>query len=310
MKMGLRPMPREISLTGCPCVGKGKNGAVYRLDRDTIVKLFRMDEETAWRSAEQEMHNARTAYDLGVPTARSFDVVRCDGHPGIVFELLEAKSLRELVAAEPDRLEALVTKSAELLRTIHRIEVPKGAFPAIADTYRRRAENLDGWLTTEETEALCRVIASIPERCAYVHGDFHRGNLMVRGEDLLLIDMADSSTGHPFYDVLGFYTLGMDIVRMVPPAAVKRIIGWDVAEVQKEWDVFSRCYFRGRSDEERREVDAMLAFYAQMRQLVFLKLVPILTDEMRRQIVADARERFFPMVPGCIERFAPLMEGM
>jgi hypothetical protein len=34
-----KPM-REISVEGCELLGKGGNGAVYRLDEETIVKVY------------------------------------------------------------------------------------------------------------------------------------------------------------------------------------------------------------------------------------------------------------------------------
>ena len=34
-----KPM-REISVEGCELLGKGGNGAVYRLDDETIVKVY------------------------------------------------------------------------------------------------------------------------------------------------------------------------------------------------------------------------------------------------------------------------------
>ena len=44
---------REISIAGCPCIGKGKNGGVYRLDEETIVKLYPAD-SAGWQAVEQE----------------------------------------------------------------------------------------------------------------------------------------------------------------------------------------------------------------------------------------------------------------
>ena len=38
-KSNEKPM-REISVEGCEVLGKGGNGAVYRLDDETIVKVY------------------------------------------------------------------------------------------------------------------------------------------------------------------------------------------------------------------------------------------------------------------------------
>ena len=307
--LDIRRALREISIEGCPCVGKGKNGEVYRLDRDTIVKLYPAD-SSGWQDVEQEKKNAKAAFVLGVPTALSYDVVRSGDHIGIVFEMVEARSLRDVVAKQPEQTELLITRAAELLKQMHRIQVPAGTFPDMADTYRKRVAGLSAYLTREEIQWLDRMIDSIPVRNTYVHGDYHRGNLMVQGEELVLIDMADSSTGHPLYDVLGVYMLGMDLVNKFPPQMVEQIIGWDVDTVRKVWEIFRSVYFETRDAKELSEIDAMIEAYCWLRHLTFLNIAPVYTEELRRRIVESARAQFFPRVEECMERFAGMIKGM
>lgn len=84
--LDIRRALREISVEGCLCIGRGRNGEVYRLDRDTIVKLYPAD-SLGWQTVEQEKKNAKAAFVLGVPTALSYDVVRVGDRIGIVFVL-------------------------------------------------------------------------------------------------------------------------------------------------------------------------------------------------------------------------------
>ena len=86
-------------------------------------------------------------------------------------------------------VETLITKAAELLKRLHRIEVPAGTFPDMAEIYRKRVAWLTDYLTQDEIQLLYRMIDSIPKRNTYIHGDYHRGNIMVKGEELILIDM-------------------------------------------------------------------------------------------------------------------------
>ena len=301
--------PREISLEGCSCIGRGRNGDVYRLDKETIVKLYSPAPQIL-RRVEQEKQNARAAFVLGVPTALSFDVVRAGDSLGLIFELVEAMSLREVIAKEPGRLTDLIVKSAYLLRKLHGLEVPSGTFPKMSEIYHQRAAGLADLLSAEEIALLDEMVDSIPERMTYAHGDFHRGNLMVQGEELSLIDMADSSVGHPLYDVLGTYMLGMHLVRTFPPGFVEKIVGWDTDTIGKVWSVFKRAYFRTEDEGELAEIDAMMEAYCPLRWLTFLKIAPAFSDEMRRRFVADAREHFFPHVRAHIARFRDRIAAM
>ena len=307
--LDIRRALREISVEGCPCIGKGKNGEVYRLDRDTIVKLYPVD-SAGWQAVEQEKKNAKAAFVLGVPTALSYDVVQVGERIGIVFELVDARSLRDVVAKQPEQMELLITRAAELLKQMHRIQVPAGTFPDMADTYRKRVAGLTEYLTRDEIHLLDRMIDSIPVRNTYVHGDYHRGNLMVQGEELVLIDMADSSTGHPLYDVLGVYMLGMDLAGKFPPQTVKQIIGWDTDTVRKVWEIFRSVYFETRDAKELSEIDAMMDAYCWLRHMTFLNIAPVYTEELRRKMVESARAQFFPKAEECMERFAGMIKGM
>ena len=247
---------------------------------------------------------------LGVPTPRVYDIVRSGEQIGLVFESVEAPSLREVVVSQPERMEGLVTKAAALLKRLHRIRVPAGSFPEMAATYRQRVAGLSAYLTGDEIHLLERMIDSIPVRSTYVHGDYHRGNLMVRGDELVLIDMADSSTGHPLYDVLGIYMLGIDLANKFPPQMVKRLIGWEPDTVRKVWEIFSRAYFATRDAKELSEIEEMLAAYTWLRHLTFLNIAPVYTPELRQKIVEGAREHLFPRAAECIGLFAGRLEEM
>ena len=58
---------RVISVEGCEVIGEGANGKIYRIDRDTIVKVFL--NQDALDEIHRQRELARTAFVLGVPTA-------------------------------------------------------------------------------------------------------------------------------------------------------------------------------------------------------------------------------------------------
>ena len=82
---------RRLSVDGCEEIGRGANGIVYRLDPDTIIKVYFNSDALADVHREREL--ARKAFILGIPTAIPYDVVRVGDTYGSVFELLNATSL-------------------------------------------------------------------------------------------------------------------------------------------------------------------------------------------------------------------------
>ncbi|MBR0232788.1 MAG: phosphotransferase, partial [Synergistaceae bacterium] len=283
---------REISVEGCPCIGRGQYGEAYRLDRDSIVKLFAPNAATV-DSLKIERQKAQDAFLLGVPTAISYDVVRCGQRLGLIFELVDAKSVREIVAADPSRLEELIPKCAALARNIHSLTPAPGVFPQMAEIYHSRIDALDDLFTQSELDLLHKMTDSIPVRNTFLHGDFHQGNIMVQGDNLLLIDMADAATGNPFYEVMGTYMLGVRLVQKLPPAMSKEIGGWDAPVVYKAWKIFQKDYLIN-SD--------IVAAYSELRYLTFWKIFSLTGDFLSSE-VQRIKKDFLPKVNDYIEHY-------
>lgn len=68
---------REVSVEGCEMIGKGGHGTVYRLDGDTIVKLY--GENEPFDEIEREVSYSKKAFVYGIPDSNKF--VHGDIHP-------------------------------------------------------------------------------------------------------------------------------------------------------------------------------------------------------------------------------------
>ena len=115
--MPIRKAYRQVSIDGCELIGRGANGTVYRLDRDTVVKVYNAPD--CLPDVQRERELARKAFVLGIPTAIPYDVVRVGSKFGSVFELLDAQSLSKLIAAHPERYDEYVKTYVDLMRRLH-----------------------------------------------------------------------------------------------------------------------------------------------------------------------------------------------
>jgi len=119
---------RRVSVEGCEVIGQGANGKVYRIDTDTIIKVYLNPDSLPEIQREREL--ARTAFVLGVPTAIPYDVVRVEsGGYGSVFELLNAQTFAQLLASDPSKFDVIVSESVKLLKIIHGTVVKPGSMP-------------------------------------------------------------------------------------------------------------------------------------------------------------------------------------
>ena len=209
---------RTLSVEGCECIGRGAKGAVYRIDDENIVKIY--FDPNALDGIKNEREMAKLALILGVPTAISYEVVRVGENYGSVFELLNARSIAQILAQEPDSFDLCVKEFAGLLKKIHSIEAPAGRLRDIRPEVLGWVERLGDAVSGDVKEKLGKLIQSVPDRRTMLHGDFHPKNIMLQNGEALVIDMDTLATGHPIFELcsiynalIGFSEYDHDVVR-------------------------------------------------------------------------------------------------
>ncbi len=196
--MDISKARRRISLANCVKIGSGACGEVFRLDEERIIKLYypRVKED----EVQQEKDLARKAFVLGLPTAISYDIVEAEGRIGVVYELIQSKTLGELLREHPDRLEQYADMYARVCRQVHSVSVEEGELPSFKDLNRADIPNITG-ITQEEASYLYEFLDLIPDRSFCVHGDLNVNNIMVQKGECCLIDMGEFSMGMPLFDI-------------------------------------------------------------------------------------------------------------
>jgi len=94
---------RKLSVEGCEVIGHGSNGIVYRIDPDTIIKVYKNKDSLP--DIKRETDLAHKALIMGIPTAIPYDVVKVGDTFGSVFELLNATSFSKILNADPSRMD-------------------------------------------------------------------------------------------------------------------------------------------------------------------------------------------------------------
>lgn len=201
---------RKLSVEGCEVLGEGSNGVVYRFNPEIVVKVYRNAD--ALNEIHRERQLARRALILGIPTAIPFDVVKVGDSYGSVFELLNAKSFSQLIAAEPENRDKYIIEFVNLLKKIHSTKVNPDEMEDMKAVAVNWAKYLVGHLTEEQSSKLIALIEAVPEQHTMIHGDYHTNNVEMQNGEVLLIDMDTLSFGHPIFELasmfLGFVGFG------------------------------------------------------------------------------------------------------
>ena len=196
--MDITRAKRHIEIGDSQKIGAGACGEVFRLDDETIIKLYypRIKPE----EIEQEKALAKKAFVMGVPTAISYDIVEADGRTGVVYELIKSKTLGELMREDEEHLEKYIDMYADVCHQIHSIKSREGELPSFKDINRADIPNITG-ITDEERAALYEFLDLVPESMHCVHGDLNINNIMVQNGECCLIDMGEFSYGLGMFDI-------------------------------------------------------------------------------------------------------------
>ncbi|MBP5295031.1 MAG: phosphotransferase [Lachnospiraceae bacterium] len=195
---------RRLSVEGCEVIGEGANGKVYRMDPETIIKVYKSNDALFAIKREREL--ARKAFVLGIPTAIPYDVVRVGDQYGSVFELLKSRSFAKILRREPERLDELIRLSTELLQKIHGVELAAGELPDRKKIALAWTKDFTGFLPDDILAKLQKMIEEIPDNTHLLHGDYHMKNIMLQDGEPCLIDMDTLSQGDPIFEFMAMYS--------------------------------------------------------------------------------------------------------
>ena len=200
----IRRKPRELSIEGCEIIGTGAKGTVYRLDEDTVVKVFHGGEEEL-PDIESEQNKAKGAFLAGVPTAIPFDIVRVGDHYGTVYEMVDARNCNDVIKAEPERLEEIIEQFAAFLHTLHGLKAEPGQLTGTRDVFLGYVDIAAPALPAPLAERLRALLRAMPAELGLLHGDMHLKNVMLSDGQMMLIDMDSLSAGNPVFEFGGLY---------------------------------------------------------------------------------------------------------
>lgn len=263
---------REISIDGLEFLSAGVCGECYRMDRETIVKLY--NEGIGPDVAEKEKTFARAAFMAGIPTAISYDVVTCGNRTGVVYEMLDATLFSTVIRNDLGNIGDHARTLAGITRTVHETRADPAVFPDIKANLRGYIDQMDFFLSPREIAGLQRRLAAIPDADTFVHFDLHTSNIMIRDNEPVIIDMGDLSRGHYLFDLGLLGTIygvpELDVCEMatkIPSEAGLRL-----------WDATLDHYFAGKPAAERRLFEQNKYFLSSLRIIYTITFLPALRE--------------------------------
>ena len=286
----VRKALREISVEGLTEIGHGQNGHVYRMDADTIVKVFRSNID--FSMVQNEINKAKEAFKMGIPTAISYDVVKVGQSYGVVYEMLNARDLADCMKKDPEHMDDYIRMFASEMREMHTMEIDSEQFPSCRATTLGALPYTKGRIYTEEEyEKVKAIMENVPERNTFIHGDCHAGNVMLQGDEMMFIDLSCAGVGHPIFDLMSMYlAAGCHQGELFQ--------NYTVEEADRIWKLFLKTYLNTEDEELLTKAEEQVATFSCARFMLGLLRIP---DLLKPEEIVHYKSKLWAMYDKGIE---------
>lgn len=277
---------RELSVDSLPVVGRGAMGTVYRLDTDTIIKVYRKD--VSQDIIEREKKRAQLAFLKGIPTAISFDTVRVGDQYGAVFEMLKADSFNDVIVRHPEKTEEIIDKMIALMRTIHRVEMAPDEVPDCREIYLNYLDRID-MLPAETAFAIRSMLTEMPQNCHTVHGDMQLKNIMYSEGEPMLIDMETLSMGDPVFEFAALFVAYIAFNEAEPENSIA-FFGLTQEQSTAIYQALLEKYLNGADERKRKDFIRKSTILGYVRFLYLVSVLRIDKPELMEVRIRHAAE--------------------
>ena len=254
---------QRMSVDGCEFIAKGANGAVYRYDAETILKIYFAKD--ALPEIKQERENARRAFVLGINTAIPYGIVRVGDGYGTVTELLNAVSVTKLIRKSEGDLSEAVGYYIDMLKSIHAIVAEDGEVSDMKETALAWADFVAAHIPEDQGKKLRALIEAVPKQNTLLHGDYHTNNVMVQNGEPLLIDMDTLCMGHPVFELGSMFNAFLGYSELDHQVTMD-FFGYTHEAAERFWDLSLKAYLGTEDEDVCRAVaeKAMIIGYTRM----------------------------------------------
>lgn len=175
---------------------------VYR-DGDKVIKVF--DEHYSKSDILNEALNQARVEETGLNIPKLEEVTKVNGRWAIIMDYIKGKTLAQLMAANPDKLDEYLNLFVDLQMEIHSKRAP--LLNKLKDKMNRKISEAD--LTATIRYDLHTRLEAMPKHNKVCHGDFNPSNVIISDEDgkAYVIDWSHATQGNASADAARTYLL-------------------------------------------------------------------------------------------------------
>jgi hypothetical protein len=212
---------RDPAFIGYPCISikggamKKENRTITRSDLGAPIAIGRSAEIYSWKGGlvlklflknipaadiQTEFNNTREANAQGGCSMICHEKVAVSDRTGIILDRIDGISLTKTPDKNPLLFFSISKTLAKLHAGLHERTTKK-----LKDIREIAREMLDakplGFLSKDQRKKAKSLLDALPDGRSLLHMDFHPENVIVRGNENIIIDWMTAARGHPAADV-------------------------------------------------------------------------------------------------------------
>lgn len=180
----------------------GNTAKIY-LHNGKIIKIYnnRLPDKEAAYEANKQMF----AYSCGLPVPYIYEVTKVNDQQAIIMHHIPGRSIGDLIFEDMSKTNQYMSLSVDVQLKIHAIKAP--GLELMIDKLRRQIISVN-LLSDRQKNVLIEKMCAIINFDQYLcHGDFHVFNLILKEDQVTIIDWVDASAGDVRADAYRTYCL-------------------------------------------------------------------------------------------------------
>lgn len=180
-------------------IAEGREAEMFAWGDGKILRLMRGSSAGHRAQVERDMLVLRGALEHGLRVPEVFETTEVMGRPGIVMERIEGTDLLTLVGRQPWKVWWVAGIGGRAHARMHEVVAP----PEVESTRQRITRGLaeSPNVPRAVAEAALQALMDLPDGDRLSHGDFHPANILMDGDEPVIIDWTGVSRGDPAADV-------------------------------------------------------------------------------------------------------------
>lgn len=242
---------KKSEIANMAVIGKGACATIYKLEDDKVLKLYDKGDRNTAEFVKNEFDISTEIYNLGITTAKTYELCECDGIYGAVYEFVSGDTMLDMIEKEGN-LSDFISDLSDIGKQIHSNSVDTKIFPKATELLERLIVHIKPWVNDEQYKHIEMLIDAIPDDNTLIHGDFHPGNIIIRQGKPILIDVGGASHGHPVFDFISMH-------RMMKKEVFSKVSDGIFAKIYDEYIVnyFDQETFEMHKDSYNEIMDIM-----------------------------------------------------